>query len=172
MITTERTTLRPIELTDNKAIFSYRSDSETNKYQGWIPKSLEEVNDFIKKNPKDYNQPDSWFQLVILDEDGVVFGDAGIHFIDEHQCELGCTLAKSHHGKGLATETMKGIIDHLFSDLGKHRIIASIDPLNVDSIQLMERLGFRKEAHFKKSLLINGEWVDDIIYAILREDWH
>jgi len=33
-----------------------------------------------------------------------------------------------------------------------------------------ERLNFRKEAHFKESLLINGEWVDDIIYAILKKE--
>lgn len=45
------------------------------------------------------------------------------------------------------------------------------DPKKIDSIKLEERLGFRKEAHFKKSLLIKGKWVDDIIYAILKTEW-
>jgi RimJ/RimL family protein N-acetyltransferase len=55
--------------------------------------------------------------------------------------------------------------------LKKHRIITSIDPENTNSIKLVERIGFRKEAHFIESLFINGKWVDDIVYAITRKDW-
>jgi len=172
MIETEKTILRPIELNDNKKIFSYRSDSETNKYQGWIPKTVKDVNEFISKNPKEFNIPETWFQLVILDKKTkMIIGDVGIHFIDNYQIEIGCTLDKKYHGKGFATETLKGVVEHLFNKLDKHRIVTSIDPQNIDSIKLVERLGFRKEAHFKKSLLINGEWVDDIVYAILKTEW-
>ena len=172
MIETVRTFLRPIELSDSENIFSYRSDSQTNKYQGWIPQNIDDVNKFILKNPKEFNIPKTWFQLVVLErESKKIIGDIGIHFIDEYQSEVGCTLAKEYHGKGYATETLKGVIDYLFKDLKKHRIVTSIDPLNIDSIKLVERLGFRKEAHFKESLLINGEWVDDIVYAILETEW-
>ena len=59
----------------------------------------------------------------------------------------------------------------LIFDLKKHRITASIDPRNTSSIRLIERLGFRKEAHFKQSLFFHGEWVDDLIYAMLAEEW-
>ena len=101
-----------------------------------------------------------------------IIGDLGIHFIDDEQAEIGCTLAKKHHGKGYATEALKSAIDYLFNELNKHRIIGSIDPNNVSSIGLVKRLKFRKEAHFKESLLINGEWFDDIVYAILKTEWH
>jgi RimJ/RimL family protein N-acetyltransferase len=172
MIETERTTLRPIELRDNKEILSYRSDSETNKYQGWIPKTLNDVDELISKNPQEFNKPETWFQLVIINKaNDTIIGDVGIHFIDNYQSEIGCTLRKKCHGKGFATETLKAVIDYLFVVLDKHRIIVSIDPENAESIRLVERLGFRKEAHFKKSLLINGEWVDDVVYAILKTEW-
>ena len=172
MIQTERTHLRPIASEDNEALFAYRSDAETNQYQGWVPKTLEEVNQFIQKNPIEFNQPDSWFQLVIIEKaTDQLIGDIGVHFIDEHQVELGCTLSKSMHGKGFAVESMSGVITYLFNDLKKHRITTSIDPLNISSIKLVERLNFRKEAHFKESLLINGEWLDDIIYATLASEW-
>ena len=172
MIETERTALRPIELDDNQEILSYRSDVETNKYQGWIPKTINDVNEFISKNPGKFNTTGTWFQLVITDKktDSII-GDIGIHFIDNFQSEIGCTLKKDYHGKGFATETLKAVIDHLFNTLNKHRIIASIDPQNAESIRLMVRLGFRKEAHFKKSILINEEWVDDLVYAILKTEW-
>lgn len=174
MIETQRTTLRPISPEDNQQVFCYRSDSETNKYQGWIPKSINEVDEFIARNPTQFNKPDSWFQLVIIEKDTeIIIGDIGIHFLgtDNFQCEIGCTLSKDYQGKGFASETLKSVIDYLFDGLDKHRIVTSIDPMNISSINLVEKLGFRKEAHFKESLLINGQWVDDIVYAILKKEW-
>ncbi len=77
-------------------MFSYRSDVETNKFQGWIPESLEEVNRFIEKNPTAFNTSETWFQLVVIqNKTNTIIGDIGIHFIDGQQCELGCTLSSA-----------------------------------------------------------------------------
>ena len=35
----------------------------------------------------------------------------------------------------------------------------------------MERLGMRREAHHLESSFIKGEWVDDLVYALLRSEW-
>lgn len=170
---TERLFLRPVEAKDAKAIFNYRSDFKTNKYQGWIPKTIEDVDSFLKKISLEIDIAGTWFQFVIIDiTNSEIIGDLGIHFLDDEQAEIGCTLEKNKHGKGYATEALKSAIDLLFNGLNKHRIIGSIDPQNIKSIGLVERLGFRKEAHFKESLLINGEWVDDIVYAILKKEWN
>lgn len=174
MIETDRIRLRPIEMKDSAEVFAYRSDAETNKYQGFVPSVQNEMDDFIRKNPDSFNQPESWFQWVIIaKESDKIIGDIGVHFIGEdgYQCELGCTLSKSQQGKGYATEAMKGIIEYLFKSLNKHRITGSIDPENRRSLQLLERLGFRKEAHFKESLLWDGKWVDDVIFGLLKKDW-
>lgn len=170
---TDRLLLRSIKAEDAKAIFDYRSDSETNKYQGWIPKTIDDVDSFLKKISQEINIADTWFQFAIVEiETTDIIGDLGIHFLDDEQAEIGCTLSKKYHGKGYATEALKSAMNYLFNKLNKHRIIASIDPMNISSIGLVERLNFRKEAHFKESLLINGEWVDDIVYAILKKEWN
>ncbi|WP_245949177.1 GNAT family N-acetyltransferase [Lutibacter citreus] len=174
MIESKRIILRPLEPLDNTQIFKYRSDTETNKYQSWIPEKLKDVDEFISKLPMEFNKAETWSQLAIIEKrSNIVIGDIGIHFIGEDnlQSEIGITLSKNKQGKGFATEAMKATIDFLFKELNKHRIITSIDPENTRSIKLVERLGFRKEAHFKESLFINGEWVDDIIYAILYNEW-
>ena len=67
------------------------------------------------------------------------------------QAEIGYTLDKNFRGTGYAAEALTKIIDYLMNDLNKHRIVA-LGPTNSDSIRLVERLGFRKEAHFIKSL--------------------
>lgn len=118
--------------------------------------------------------PGTWFQFVILEKAGKdLIGDIGIHFLpsDDFQVEIGCTLDKHHQGKGYATEALKEIINFLFINLNKRRIIASIDPRNGPSVSLVERLGFRKEAHFRESILIDSVWVDDLVYAILKDEW-
>ncbi len=170
---TDRIIIRPITLADKSEVFEYRSDAETNKYQGWIPKTIDDVEIFIGKVSKQIDEPDTWFQFVIIEKKTQkIIGDLGIHFLDNdnRQVEIGCTLNKKFQNNGYATESIKIAIDYLFKKMNKHRIIASIDPDNKQSIQLVERVGFRKEAHFVESLLINGKWVDDLIYALIEKD--
>jgi RimJ/RimL family protein N-acetyltransferase len=174
LLETERLFIRPIAIDDKNEMFEYRRDKETNKYQGWIPETIEDVEVFIGKVSVQINVPKTWFQLVIVDkETQKIVGDLGIHFIDSgnKQAEIGCTLSKNFQNKGFASESVKKVIDYLFYELNKHRIITSIDPDNKNSIRLVERIGFRKEAHFIESLLINNKWVDDLIYAMIEKDW-
>lgn len=174
-ITTKRLFLRPILLEDSSSIFDYRSDSLTNQYQVWIPKTINDVHDFItNRTSPEINLPGSWFQLVIIKKQtNELIGDIGVHFLDleVNQMELGIILSPNHQGNGFATEALTGVVNYLFNQMRKHRITASIDPRNLKSIQLFERPGFRKEAHFKQSIFIKDEWVDDLIYAILKDEW-
>ncbi len=175
-VSSERLMLRPIRIEDSGLVFAYRSNSMVNQYQGWIPVTIDDVRDFIaNRTSPEINLPGSWFQFVILkNDDNELIGDVGVHFFDSDgfQAELGCTLNSDYQGNGFATEALTGVINFLFTRLNKRRVIASIDPRNLKSIQLFERLGFRKEAHFKQSLFINGEWVDDLIYAVLKDEWN
>jgi RimJ/RimL family protein N-acetyltransferase len=173
-LTTKRLIIRPITLSDKNEVFEYRCDKETNKYQGWIPETIDEMETFIGKIAKQIDKPATWFQFVIIEKESQkIIGDLGIHFFDKEnkQVEIGCTLNKNFQNKGYATEAVIRVIDYLFKELNKHRIITSIDPANKNSIRLVERIGFRKEAHFVESLLINGKWVDDVIYALIEKNW-
>lgn len=171
---TERLIIRPLTIADKNEIFEYRRDKEINKYQGWIPEKIEDVEEFIAKISEKINIPNTWFQFVLIKKETLkIIGDLGIHFFDNDnkQVELGCTLDKCFHKNGYATEALLCVINYLFGELHKHRIITSIDPLNKDSIRLVERIGFRKEAHFIESTMVKGKWVDDMIYALIEKDW-
>ena len=170
----ERLILRTTDSNDKTELFAYRSDKETNKYQGWIPETIEDVETFIGKIAKHINEPGSWFQFSIIEKESQkIVGDLGLHFWDKEnkQVEIGCTLNKKYQNKGYATESLRTVINYLFAGLNKHRIFASIDPNNENSIRLFERIGFRKEAHFVESLFINGKWEDDLIYSLIEKDW-
>ncbi len=170
---TKRLYIKPINPDDKEAIFRYRSDKTTNKYQGWIPETVEDVVTFIGKTSNVINQPGTWFQFVIVEnESQKIIGDIGVHFLekDNKQVEIGFTLDKDFQNQGYATESLKCVLNFLFNDLNKHRVIASTDPANLNSIKLLERLGFRREAHFVESLYIDGRWVDDLIFAMIEKD--
>jgi len=174
ILKTYRLIIRLAELGDEDAIYSYRSDVIENKYQGWLPASVKEVRDYIKNMPLTLDAADICFQFVIiLKEENRLIGDMGIIFTghDGRQAELGCTLNKDFQANGYATEALARMVDYLFLTLNKHRLVASIDPRNTASIRLIERLGFRKEGYFKKSYYLRGEWTDDVIYAMLHDEW-
>ena len=173
-IKTQRLIIRLAESEDAESIFSYRSDLEENKYQGWFPDSVEEVREYIGNMPRTMDVASVCFQFAIINVDEKrLIGDMGIVLTnyENMQAEIGCTLHKDYKGQGYATEALNGMVDFQFGTLDKHRIIASIDPRNSASIRLIERLGFRKEAHFERSYYLHGEWVDDIIYAKLKTEW-
>jgi RimJ/RimL family protein N-acetyltransferase len=174
ILETKRLIIRPITQHDKNELFEYRSDTVANMYQGWIPKTIKDVEAFIGGISKQINEPNTWFQFVIIEKKSQkIVGDLGTHFFDSEnkQVEIGCTLNKNFQKQGYATESVIRVIEFLFEELNKHRIISSIDPDNKDSNRLMERIGFRKEAHFVESLFINGKWVDDLIYALIEKDW-
>lgn len=167
--------LRSIRHDDAAALFKYHSDAVTNKYQGWIPKTIDDVYDFIENRISEtIDLINTWYQFgIILKENCEFIGDVGIHFLDEQkeQVEIGCTLDINYQGKGFATEALIRIINYVFIDLNKHRVLTCIDPENIKSIALFERIGFKKEAHLKESNSINREWTDDVFYSIIKEEW-
>lgn len=167
--------MRPIKKDDAEAVFAYRSDPWVNRFQGWIPASISDIHYFINyKVSQEINLPGTWTQFVLVEKkQQQIIGDIGVHFLssDAFQVEIGCTLNQQFHGQGYACEALKEVIGYLFNTLSKRRIMASIDPRNQPSVRLFERLGFRKEAHFRESIYLNGEWVDDLVYALLKKEW-
>ncbi len=100
----ERLILRTIDINDKTEIYAYRSDKKTNKYQGWIPKTIEDVETFIGKIAKHINEPGSWFQFSIIEKESQkIVGDLGVHFWykENKQVEIGCTLNKKYQKKGM-----------------------------------------------------------------------
>lgn len=172
IIETDRLTIRRLDLTDKVTFFAYRTKPEVYKYQFWKPKSIDEAEEFIIKNLEILpNTKNTWMQLGIHLQNGPLIGDMGIHFLeDDAQVEIGYTLSPEYQGQGYASEAVKAILNYLFFTLNKHRITASVDPDNQKSINLLKKLGFRQEAHFKKSVFIHGKWCDDVIFAILEEE--
>ena len=69
------------------------------------------------------------------------------------------------------SEGLGAAVGHAFTTLKLHRLEANIQPDNLASVRLVERLGFEREGHSKRYLKICGQWRDHDRFAILAEDW-
>jgi RimJ/RimL family protein N-acetyltransferase len=174
-ITTERLIMAPLASSDAVELLAYRSDPEVCRYQTWAPRSLDDAQRFVNGfRSIVFDTPGTWFQLGIrLRDSRVLVGDLGVHFpsAEPHQVEIGVTVAPHHQALGLGTEAANGLLGYLFGSLRKHRVFASVDPRNLPSARLLKRVGMRQEAHFRESLFLGGEWVDDLVFAILESEW-
>ena len=88
------------------------------------------------------------------------------------QGEIGFTFSQIYQGKGLATEAVKLILHHCFTALHLHRITATTDCENLKSIQLLERLKFRREAHYVENVWFKGHWGSEYVYAMLANEFN
>jgi RimJ/RimL family protein N-acetyltransferase len=89
----------------------------------------------------------------------------------DRQGEIGWVFHPEYHGRGYATEAARELVQMALDDLGMHRVWAQLDPRNLASARVCERLGMRQEAHLREESWFKGQWGDLAIYAILQTEW-
>ena len=125
---------------------------------------------------KVFDNPSDIKPFFIEKKDGSKIGFI-VHFHVLHlgtgtkQLEIGYTLVPSERGKGYGTEALEIMVDYLFLSKDAMRIQAQTDQRNVASQKVLEKVGFKKEGTLRKNFFMRGEWTDDYIYSILREEW-
>lgn len=175
---TARLQLRPLVLADVPAIVRFRDDPEVARYQSWDRYSEDDARALVESvcdgRPGTAGE---WFQWgIVLAEGpdaGALIGDCGLKTRgdDPRLGEIGYTLGRPHQRRGYAGEAVRRVLDLAFTSLGMHRVSASIDADNHASLALCERLGLRREGHLRRAVWFKGVWCDDVIYAVLRDEW-
>ena len=168
---TERVLVRGLMPGDVATLTAYRNDPDVARYQQWpLPYTTGMALQLAHDPPITSLVPGEWVQLAIDDGTGDLLGDLGVHLDEGGQvATIGYTLAPEHQGRGLASEAVGALVDRLFEH-GVHRIAATLDPDNVASARLVERLGFRYEGRLREASYARGGWTDDECYAVLPTD--
>ena len=172
---TERLSLRPAVAADLPAMYAYRGQDSVTQWMTSQPADEKEFEAYISVKLD--------CTLVIEREEALIgdlyldVGDAWSQSeVREHaartQAEIGWCLDPAHTGRGYATEAVAELLRISFDELGLRRVFAQCFAANEASWRLMERLGMRREQHTKQdSLHRNGEWLDGMMYALLRDEW-
>ena len=174
---TERLILRTMTPADVDDVHSYQSRADVCRYLPFEPRSRHEVAERVARYAAAValaSDGDYWQLAIELDRaPGRVIGD--VYFcltsVLHASGEIGWTLHPDYVGSGYMTEAAGAVMEVAFRDLGLHRVSARLDPRNRSSAALCERLGMRREAHFREDLWFKGEWGDTSVFAILDRDW-
>ena len=81
------------------------------------------------------------------------------------------SLIPTERGKGFGTEAAQLMVDFLFLSRNIPCIQATIHIDNVASQRVLEKVGFKKEGIIRKRFFIQGQWVDQVLFSILKEEW-
>jgi RimJ/RimL family protein N-acetyltransferase len=175
-IRTPRMALRPYEPSDLPALHDMFGREDVTRYLPWTAMDLDQARAKMEQRVKQ-SRIDTEGQAVVLAaveaSSGRYLGEFMLRLTnaERRQGEIGWSLHPDAHGRGLATEGARSMLRLGFEELGLHRITAGCDPRNVASLRVMERLGMRREAEFVESWFLKGEWVDEIVCAVLESEW-
>jgi RimJ/RimL family protein N-acetyltransferase len=172
-IESQRLILRRFAKTDLEPFLAYLNDPLVARYQSWESYTEQQAREVIEQQENLVpGLPGKWFTFALeLKESKTLIGHVALKMLDDRQAEMGFTMARSFHGKGLAFEAASSVLDYVFTNLKLHRVIAITDCENERSFALLNRLGMRREGHFIENIWFKGKWGSEYSYAILREEW-
>lgn len=165
----DRLILRRYKKEDIQDLYEYLSDQETVKYEPYKPLSFEEA-----KENLEWRIGTDEMIAVELKNSSKMIGNVYMGKRDFEALEMRYVFNRNYWGKGYAAESCKALIQQAFSN-GVHRIYAECDPDNKNSWKLLEALGFRREAHFRKNVYFwkdkneKAIWKDTYVYAKLND---
>ncbi|MPZ94737.1 MAG: GNAT family N-acetyltransferase [Propionibacteriales bacterium] len=175
-VSTGRLLIRAYRPGDRAALLAIRSVPEVSRYLYTDPMDESTVDEALKRR----------MEIPAFDGDHQVLGLAGelrdtgelvadltifYHSHTAQQGEIGFILHPNHQGRGLAGEAAVELLRICFEDLGLHRVAGRCDGRNAASAGLMRRIGMRQEAHLRENEIVNGDWTDELVFALLSREW-
>jgi len=172
---TERLILREFQEGDWQAMHEYASDPEVVRYMQWMPKTEEETREYVRRaiaNQQEELRRNYQFVLILKAEKRLIGQCSIINVSSPEDGEAGMVyvLKRDFWNRGYMTEAVERVIHFGFSELGLHRIYATLAPENVSSARVLEKAGMRREGHLREHKWVKGEWRDSLLYAILESE--
>jgi len=175
-ISTERLVLRPFERTDAALVARYHVLPAVQRYLVRPTRYQEDVANAVEfmRGQLSLQRPGDTLTLAIQrKDDKAVLGHVCLHWSDATagQGELLFAIDPAHAGNGFLTEALTAMLNLAFDHFRIHRVFVRCDGRNHHSAKLMQKLGMRLEAHYREHALFQGEWDEELHFAILDREW-
>jgi RimJ/RimL family protein N-acetyltransferase len=164
--------LRPWTTEDLNSLVKYANNQNiaknlTDKFP--FPYTEKNGRTFIEYAMKDYP-----IHIFAIDIEGQAVGGIGIHpqeDIYRKNAELGYWLGEPFWGQGIISSAIKQIVNFAFETYDIDRVFARPFGTNIPSQIVLEKNNFILEGRFDKILVKDGVLLDELIYAIRRDNW-
>ena len=113
----------------------------------------------------------SWGIELKADRKLIGTGGYGLWDTEHSTAELGYVIGKPYWRQGLVTEAVTAMVDFGFRRMALNRVVIRMDPRNIGSWRVAEKVGCRFEGIARQVVYAKGAFDDLMVWAILREDW-
>lgn len=160
--------LRPFELRDAPAIAKHWNNRNL-----WInlndsfasPYTIEVAHTFLNDAVA---APESWIAIQVGGE-----AAGGFHITVQaspkhHSAAVGYWLGEDHWNKGIVTDALQEITEHIFATRDLTRIFAFVFEYNAASMRILEKCGYQREGWLRRSVIKDGKAIDQALYARIK----
>ena len=172
-IETERCRLRQVKDEDSKTLFEILSDHETMKHFGIkLATDPAEVSKSIEMRKKGFTEKRGIGWIIADKQTDQMLGLVNFPFWlrQFYLSKLSYILHKDFWGKGFMSEVLPYCLNFGFEKMALHRIEAVIDPENIASLKLVEKIGFKRECLMIEQGydFIQQKFNDTYLYCLLK----
>ena len=169
ILETDRLILRHLLPDDLDNLFALYRDPEIRRYfpEGTLTyeETKEELEWFLNGHPK---HPELGLWATILKESDQFIGRCGLlpwTIEGQNEVEVAYLIAREYWRQGLATEAAQAILQYGFEQLGLSRLICMIDPANIASRRVAEKIGMTLEKELDG---FEGDNMPFLIYSTFK----
>jgi RimJ/RimL family protein N-acetyltransferase len=119
-------------------------------------------------------KPHTSVPFGVLTKDGKPLGYFGINWISPQNrvANLGASIGEPEYwGGGYGTDALLLLIEYAFNMLDVRKVWLNTMSLNERVMRQMQKVGFVLEGRQRESVHADGQWYDDMVYGLLREEW-
>ena len=127
---------------------------------------------FVERATRD-REAGAAFTYVVLNAAGAVSGLVQVRALDPlfETAEWECTLAPSARGSGVFIAMARLVCGFAFHSIGTHRLEARVQLQNGRANGALRKLGAVQEGILRRSARRRGEYVDQVLWSVLKDDW-
>lgn len=172
ILKTKRLVLREPTMNDVLSFFEMRNNEKVRKFLDRPKETYKEVENKMSGIIEDIKKGENILWILCTFEDSNMMGSTGFWNFDKknHRVEIGYSLSPEYWNQGYISEANGVIIQYAFEKMKVHSIQANINPNNIASKRVLEKMGFRQEAHFTENYYCEGTFTDSVIFSLL-ERW-
>jgi RimJ/RimL family protein N-acetyltransferase len=143
ILETPRLLLREFDADDAEAFYPLGTDPQVTRFDTERLHSVEHAREILLAHPiADYSKHGYGRWACVLKETCQLIGFVGLKYLDSLKAvDVGYRLLPAYWNRGLATEAARASLDWGFATLGLGRIIGLVNPENVASVRVLQKLG-------------------------------
>lgn len=175
-IATDRLTLRGFNPGDLDHLQNYYTLPEAQRYIDGRARDRAEVKAALETmcGQRRLTRPGDTLTLAVTRQtDDALVGQVSLKWTDAtaSQAELRFLFDPAYRRYSYASEAVKAALDLAFEDIGFHRTFVRCGARSQSTVRLLKALGMRLEAHYREHALFQGEWDEELHFAILDREW-